>query len=694
LTGDNSADSRVGTSRDDEPSLRRRLTAARTRAFVGRTQDLGRFGAALAGGENAPSVIYVHGPGGIGKSSLLREWAQEAQRAGRAIVQLDGRTVGRSPAEFEDAARLAMVLEGAVLFVDSFEHCQRLETWLRDIFLPRAAEGSVVVIGGRQPPAADWTVDPGWRAVVDVVELGELTQGEAVDLLGQHGVRPERRAAVLRFAGGNPLALSLAAAVDSIRPDAAERWSPSADFLPILLAGLVGEVPSAAHRRALEVVAQAHTTTEELLEAVLPGEDVYPLFSWLRAQPFMEAIPQGLYPHDAARETLAADLRWRSPGAFAAMRQRLVDEYLRRVREGSDRDAMELLGHVLFLFRELRSYFDTHGQGAEVYDDPLAPEDVDTVLAMAAEAEGAASAELVRYWIGRQPERFSVVRLLNTGRTVAFIARLVLPAPPREEDIAVDPVVAAAWEYCNRTAPVRPGEHIVMTRFSVYPEAYHLPSPVLSLNLHRGLSESYRVQGSGRAQGILVFRDGLGWERRFDGTMALADVRPKVGEHTYALFVNDWRLLPFEKWLAHAIATVPVQRAAAEADDLPARDRFDEAVHAALQNLRNPRELASSDLLRARVAAAAGEPSAETLRALLKQVIDEVGREPRGTQPHDALVAAYLSGAPTQEAAARRLGVPFGSFRRHLRRGVDRVSDLLWERELRGVDGATARGIS
>ena len=60
-------------SADVGPSLGKRLTEARARAFVGRAEDLARSTAALAGGGDAPPVFYVHGPGGIGKSSLLRQ---------------------------------------------------------------------------------------------------------------------------------------------------------------------------------------------------------------------------------------------------------------------------------------------------------------------------------------------------------------------------------------------------------------------------------------------------------------------------------------------------------------------------------------------------------------------------------------------------------------------------------------------
>jgi hypothetical protein len=40
--------------------------------------------------------------------------------------------------------------------------------------------------------------------------------------------------------------------------------------------------------------------------------------------------------------------------------------------------------------------------------------------------------------------------------------------------------------------------------------------------------------------------------------------------------------------------------------------------------------------------------------------------------------------AATQEAAAELLGLPFSTYRGHLTRGVERVCDRLWQRELYG----------
>ncbi len=49
-----------------------------------------------------------------------------------------------------------------------------------------------------------------------------------------------------------------------------------------------------------------------------------------------------------------------------------------------------------------------------------------------------------------------------------------------------------------------------------------------------------------------------------------------------------------------------------------------------------------------------------------------------------ALDRTYLRPAPTQEAAADLLGLPFSTYRGHLTRGVERVVDWLWQRELYG----------
>ncbi|MEU6217691.1 AAA family ATPase [Streptomyces sp. NPDC047022] len=662
-------------------SVGERLSSARVRAFIGRDEQLERFTDALAGDPQAPFAFYVFGPGGIGKSTLLRRLADHARAAGRLLVELDGRFVSRDPADFERAADPFLDVPGTVLVVDSFEHCQWLESWLWHHFLPRAADSTLVVLAGRIAPQPQWTADPAWGGLLHVSELEPFSEDQALSLLAAARIRPELRDRVLRFAGGNPLALSLAAAAGSAGCGREEIWTPSADILRTLLTGLIGEVPTAAHRRALEVAAQAFSTSEELLAAVLPEEDAHHLFSWLRDLPFMESTHRGLHPHDAARETLAADLRWRAPNAFETMRQRLADEYLRLLREAPDERVWTVTDELFYLFREGKTLarLRTWSREDEVHDRPLRPEDMDVVLRMAREAEGAASAELVRYWAERQPGAFSVYRLVSTGRVVAFTARLALPAPADPQDLATDPVVASAWEYTDATAPVSPGEHIGISRFSVYPERYQVPSRVIDLSSSRAQAESARARG--RAYGFAVWRDAEAWAERVKGTLHDTGARPQVGAHTYGVFGVDWRREPVETWLRRFISTTDEPL---ESGPSPlSRTTFDQAVREALTHWRDTGAFAACALMRARLAADFTDP-VEELRALLRQAVDDLAHEPRGVRARDALVAGYFSGAPTQEAAARRIGLPFGTYRRHLRQGLDLLCEALWQWELHG----------
>jgi hypothetical protein len=45
----------------------------------------------------------------------------------------------------------------------------------------------------------------------------------------------------------------------------------------------------------------------------------------------------------------------------------------------------------------------------------------------------------------------------------------------------------------------------------------------------------------------------------------------------------------------------------------------------------------------------------------------------------------HLRPAATQEAAAARLHLPFGTYRRHLRAGTEALTAVLWDWELHGA---------
>ena len=82
-------------------------------------------------------------------------------------------------------------------------------------------------------------------------------------------------------------------------------------------------------------------------------------------------------------------------------------------------------------------------------------------------------------------------------------------------------------------------------------------------------------------------------------------------------------------------------------------------------------------------------PAPEALRELVEQAVDELRADPRDEKLVRALDRTYLRPAPTQEAAAELLGLPFSTYRGHLTRGVERVVEWFWQRELYGHRATT-----
>ncbi|WUL20760.1 hypothetical protein OHA88_03060 [Streptomyces sp. NBC_00353] len=253
-------------------------------------------------------------------------------------------------------------------------------------------------------------------------------------------------------------------------------------------------MPSPAHRDALEICAHAHTTTVDLLRAVLPGEDANTLFGWLRALPFTETGPHGIYPHDVVRDVLDSDLRWRAPEGYQAMHERIHAYLLQRSREASGSallPAMAAMNHSHSFNGVLPGYMSGQ-RDHDVYEQPYRPQDRAALLHMAEEAEGGESAALVAYWLDRAPGDFHVHHRRTSGEPVGFMAWLRLTDPPEgrgEEEAAVDPVVAAAWRHVRAAGPVRAGEHIAIGRFMIRPPAYQRPSPSMDLIIQRILAE-------------------------------------------------------------------------------------------------------------------------------------------------------------------------------------------------------------
>jgi hypothetical protein len=649
-----------------------RLRETRARAFAGRSDELAVFRAALRGDPGAPPVLFVHGPGGIGKSTLLRRFADEAEAAGRTVTHICARSTPATPSAFETAAAPVLADEAPVLLIDAFERCRGLELWLRCRLLPRLPDRAVVVVADLEPPSLEWRTDPGWEDALGVIALRNLSPEDASALLTSRGVDPARHDELLRFAGGHPLALRLAAETTST--SGLDRV-PERSVVTTLLERLVGDVPSQAHRRALEVCAHSLVTTELLLRAVLPDDDAAELFAWLRRLPFVKSGPLGVFPHDLVRDALEADLRWRDRASWEEVHERIRAHLVEFCLHAPDSEVAAVFSQLTYLHRYggvTHDYF-SFGEDGATFEDVLRPEDHEAVLRLAA---GTCDLALVAHWLDRWPEAFHVHRLSGTGEPVAFMTWL-LGEEPDAADLAADPVLAAAWAHARASTPPRPGERLGLMRFLVCPDDELRSSPVLDRMLWRIAACWMRTDRL--AWSVMATPHPRFWER-----LMLYLAHPPLpetvvaGEHAHTLYVHDWRASPLRVWLTNSMVKElhgPDVRTPAKPElAVLSRAEFDEAVRDALRCADDPVRLARNPLSRSNLVA--GHDT--TLRRVLAEAVDalRVGRQ------HVAVSATYLGGPTTQEASAERLGLPLSTYRRHLAQGVAALCDALWEREV------------
>jgi energy-coupling factor transporter ATP-binding protein EcfA2 len=682
------------------------LASRRRRRFAGRASEIELFQAALDSAEPSFSLLYVHGPAGIGKTSLLDVFAGLAAHAGASVVRLDGRDLSPSPPavlealrgvlpvpDGEDASGEPPDADRLVVLIDTYERLGPLDDWLRTRLLPRLPATALTVVAARMPPSSAWRADPAWRELLRVVSLRNLSPPESRQYLHACGVDAARHDQLIEVSHGHPLGLSLLADVAARGGEAAaDPLTP--DLVGTLLRRFVEVVPSGLHRRALEVCALARVTTEALLREALGLEDAHELFAWLRGLSFVESGPDGVFPHDLARDALEADLRWRDPEAYKRVFRGVRAHIHGRLQSSQGHEQQRAIFDAKFLFRRLPGIlspvdWDAWGQH---YPEPARPGDREPVLDLVLAWEGAASAAIAARWWELQPEGFFVVRGQD-GVVNGFLALVDLTRASLG-DIAADPGARAAWDYAQRHAPHRPGEAVTQSRFVIDRHAYQGPSP--TLNATPILTMQRYLGTPNLAWDFLTLAEPEQWDDYFAAAELPRAIGADfwVGDRRYGLFAHDFRQVP-----VGALLELVTERALAQ-DVTPSpptaqpplmlvlsQPEFNDAVRQALRDLHRPDLLARNPLLRTRLVrdrAGSREPSAAVLEALVRAAVETLRDHPRDDKLLRAVDRTYVHPAATQERAAAALGLPFSTYRRHLTQGVDRVVSRLWDQEVYG----------
>lgn len=361
-------------------TLGERAAAEEARLFHGRRAELAQMLDLLAAPGLLPRVIQLHGPAGIGKTAFAYALARECASRSWPAVILDSRDFRHDTAWLAKtvAARCSGVWSGScgrplLLVFDTVEEMQDMEHDLWEVILPGMKGPVLVMLCGRRPTPA--FARPGsWLRLVDDVELPGLTEAESRGLARLHGVRePGTVSKILAFARGNPLFLTVAA--QHARTAGTGRPELSSSVTRSLIGRMTREIADPAVRQLLEAASLVRTFNQELL-AVMLGRDVSRSFDALCELSVIRAVPAGLRLHDLVRDSVAADLNWRTPQACQEMRQRAYTYLAQRAQSATE--AGPYVQELLHLTSDLsaRARFYAPGGHPGVHVRRVCPDDL------------------------------------------------------------------------------------------------------------------------------------------------------------------------------------------------------------------------------------------------------------------------------------------------------------------------------
>ncbi|MBX3083378.1 MAG: ATP-binding protein [Anaerolineae bacterium] len=697
-------------------SLMDRLMAKRHQRFVGRVAEQELFKAALEADQLPFFLLYVYGPGGFGKTTLLNEFYRLAREMNVRVLMLDARNFEPTQDAFLNALRLGMGLdlsqspadvlgsveERYVIIIDTFELLAPIEGWLRDVLLPRLSETVMTIAAGRLPLASTWRTDPGWQDLVRVISLRNLSHAESIDYLIRREIPTEQHDSIIDFTYGHPLALSLVADTYAQQADIPFKPDNVTDVIRILMERFVKGVPSPLHRTALEASALVRLMNEALLADMLEVDDAFDIFDWLRNLSFVEIGENGVFLHDLTRDVLVSDLHWRNPERYVRLHQRARNYYFNKLRPKQDAEQARLLYDLVYLHKDnpaIRPAFDWQQRG-NLTITAMEPNDTSILLNLVRHYEGEESARIAAYWIEQQPASVRVLRN-SEHQAVGFITVLALN---RIEDTGIDPAVTKALQFLQGSTRLRSGETALYFRHWMGRDAYQTVSPEQT-NCFIIAVQNY-LTTPGLVYTFFPCAEPDFWFPVF----AYANI-PRVTElefetdgKSYGVYAHDWRNEPPSSWLdLLASREVGDQGQAGSAPPrileptiVLTQEEFEDAVQEALKSMLRSDELGDNPLLRSRLVVQRTTSSAteaqliQTLQNLLRDAAEMLKQHPRDGKFYQAIHYTYLHPAPTQEQAAEILDLPFSTFRRHLKNGVTRIAEILWQQEVGGVEYAVS----
>jgi hypothetical protein len=644
--------------RDEPPrrTLAARLEDRDRSRFTGRVNEVAFLDRCLDSDDPPASVVHICGPGGVGKSTLLREMARHARDRGIFVNAIDGRELGPAPGALEAALHKEDQEQRLLVLLDSYERMAALDSYLRQELLPQLPDRAIVLIAGRGAPDPAWFAG-GWEGLTARIDLGGLSPKDARRLLAARGFTDSRVTAIVDWAAGSPLALALAADAAVADPSWNAAGAPDRpEILRTLLHRLVETELQDVRPSALGIAVMARNVTPDLLRGVLPGENADDAYRQLSELTITERLGTGLTMHELARRALLADLRQRNPVLAGDLRRRVVD-YLYSRGIAGDQMMMIDLAHLVEN-PLLRWGFGWDGN-VSFRIDSVRPGDADRIEKLTIE-NGRLWWQLTRRYFAEAPDRVAIARNLSDEVCGFLVSMSLATAPAFADD---DPLAGPWLAHARRNASL--GDSVMWHAAVDFTGEGKVQAMLGIAGILRCGSPSPRfayLPIDPRLPGAVEFARAL-------GAAHLGELDARLGEDTVQCHRLDYGpggLFTFmrDQIYGELGLTAPVG---------PRRPVVDlGTVREILKNFRVPRELARSPL-----AQGSSVPErAESMQRLVWQAADEAfGDSENEKLLRSVLIAGYLEPLRSHEEAASKLLLSRAAYFRRLRTAVERLAE-------------------
>ena len=427
-------------------------------------------------GEEGPFVVFIHGIGGVGKSTLVEAFTTEARARGAVVLGIDSGSIEPTPRGFlaaisnatggdlttadEAARRLASLGDRVVLVLDRYEVLRPIDLWLLQTFVPALDEGTRVVLSGREAPLQGWST--GMGRLFRSLPLGNLPREDAEALLRHEGVDGDDLERINRLARGHPLSLRLAAAALVAGPELDHEATTVTAIVEELTELYLARLEPLT-RQALDAASVVRRPTLSLLAAMLPDAAPQDAFERLRGLPFVELSSDGLVLHDTVREVVAAYLRASDPDR--SRRYRIAAWRLLRdeVTRATSHEMWRYTADLLFILESpavREGFFPTSEH--RYFVEPARPEDWPAIRAIAPRASRPSPLPSTRTGGAACPSAFWAAR---DGARASRRVRRHDPDRSRSRGRCSTPIpLARIWRDDVRRSPVPRGQRILCIR--------------------------------------------------------------------------------------------------------------------------------------------------------------------------------------------------------------------------------------